>query len=57
MILQTTAKLKGLIKSIHVIRTVRNIRGITGAIFCFHVSQSFALSEFVLSGFPVHNGD
>ena len=44
-------KLKGLMKSVHVIRTVRNTKYIAGVIFYFHVNQNFVLSEFVLSGF------
>ena len=38
-------------KNFHVIRTVRNARGIAGAICCFHVNQDFVLSEFVLTAF------
>ena len=44
-------KLKGLMKSVHVIRIIRNTRGIAGVIFYFQVNQNLVLSEFVLSGF------
>ena len=44
-------QLEGLMKSVHVIRKIRNTGDIAGAIFCFHVNQTFAFSEFVSTGF------
>ena len=35
----------------HIIRIIRNTKGIAENIVCFHINQNFVLSEFVLSGF------
>ena len=40
-----------MLSEFHVIRTIRNTKGVAGDIFSFHVNQNFVLSEFVLSGF------
>ena len=56
-------KLKGLMKSVHVIRiscyqnNKEYYKCIAGVIFYFHVNQNFVLSQFMLSGFHCNTND